>query len=208
MANQEKIKLFIDADDTILKSSEAVINILNEEYGIVPPKTYDDLRDWNYKSIYGGLSPTECLKIYESEKFFTTLGIEKGFFELFSPTLDIFEYYIVTKGTTFNLLKKQILFAEKFPEAHFIGIPMYDDNGEWTYSKTSIDMRGGIQIDDRCDCLYGTNAAAKILYTHGRDFYWNRTTEYHIDNRYDCKDWDEITDVLMFFAKNREFLGA
>ena len=46
-----KIKLFIDADDTILESSKTVINILNKRFNISPPKTYDDIRDWGYRSM-------------------------------------------------------------------------------------------------------------------------------------------------------------
>ena len=51
MENQRKIRLFIDADDTILESSKAAINILNKKFNIVPQKTYDDMKDWGYRSI-------------------------------------------------------------------------------------------------------------------------------------------------------------
>ena len=36
---EKKIKLFIDADDTILESSKTFIEILNERFNISPPKT-------------------------------------------------------------------------------------------------------------------------------------------------------------------------
>ena len=49
---QRKIKLFIDADDTILESSKTFIDIVNRQDNINPPKTYDGLRDWKYRSLF------------------------------------------------------------------------------------------------------------------------------------------------------------
>lgn len=48
----KKIKLFLDADDTILKSSKTVVDILNKRFNISPPKTERDVKDWKYRSVY------------------------------------------------------------------------------------------------------------------------------------------------------------
>lgn len=50
MSRNKKIKIYFDVDDTILNSSEAVIEILSHKYKI--NKTIKDLKDWNYQSIY------------------------------------------------------------------------------------------------------------------------------------------------------------
>ena len=38
---QRKIRLFIDADDTILESPKALIDIVNRQDNINPPKIYE-----------------------------------------------------------------------------------------------------------------------------------------------------------------------
>ena len=67
---QRKIKLFIDADDTILESSKAFIDIVNRQDNINPPKTYEELRDWKYRSLFPYMTNERIIEIYDSEEFF------------------------------------------------------------------------------------------------------------------------------------------
>ena len=60
-------------------------------------------------------------------------------------------------------------------------------------------MRGGIQIDDRTDCLASTNASIKILLKNG-EHYWNSSLTYaNIENLYATSSWEEIIEILLFF---------
>ena len=76
---EKKIKLFIDADDTILESSKAFIEILNERFNISPPKTYEDLKDWCYRSIYHFCTKDIINEIYDSDIFFEKVKINEIF---------------------------------------------------------------------------------------------------------------------------------
>lgn len=204
----KKIDLYLDADDTILDSSEAVIEILNKRYNIQPQKTYADMFDWGYKSVYNDLAQGEIEDIYSSDDFFASVKLDPVFEKFYLKNKHNFNFYIVTKGTEKNLELKKELFSILIPNAKFIGLIFQSDPDlKHTYSKQSIDMSNGIQIDDRIDCLQ-TNAALKILYTHNREFSWNNTSRCHIENRYDCGTWEEITKILEFFVKNKKMVGA
>ena len=77
----EKIKVYIDADDTILDSSVAIIDILNKKNNT--NKTIHDLRDWNYRDIDGTMNGDKILELYESEEFFNTVKIKENINRLF-----------------------------------------------------------------------------------------------------------------------------
>lgn len=68
-------------------------------------------------------------------------------------------------------------------------------------------MSGGIQIDDRVDCLKDTNAGVKILITNGRRFSWNDPEKcVGIENLYIVNNWDEATQVVDTVLKSRWLL--
>ena len=76
---QRKIKLFIDADDTILESSKAFINIVNRQDNVTPPKTYEELRDWKYRSLFPYMTNERIIEIYDSEEFFNIVKINPDY---------------------------------------------------------------------------------------------------------------------------------
>lgn len=159
------VTLYVDADDTILDSSKAVIEILNEKYNLSPAKTILDLEDWNYHSICDEVTPAEVTEIYNSKDFFDRVKIKKGFENFWRKHKDKFSLKIVTKGTFENLRRKEEYFSKYLPEAEVVGIGFNTDTLS-DFGKGRIDMAGGIQIDDRTDSL-NTNAPIKILITHG-----------------------------------------
>ena len=69
------VTLYVDADDTILDSSKAVIEILNEKYNLSPAKTILDLEDWNYHPICDEVTAAEVTEIYNYKDFFDILQI-------------------------------------------------------------------------------------------------------------------------------------
>ena len=64
-------------------------------------------------------------------------------------------------------------------------------------------MNYGIQIDDRTDCLMGTNANIKILFKNHQEFDWNQTYDIN-EPIYIMNDWKEIIETLEFALKNTE----
>lgn len=199
---QEKIKLFLDADDTILESSQAFINIVNNRRMINHPKRIEDLRDWGYRSLFPTITSKEIIEIYDSEEFFNTVKINPDFENFYFRHENDFEWNIVTKGHKSNIEHKQKYFKKHLPKAKVIGC-RFDSKEEQNFDKSHIDMDYGIQIDDRTDCLIGSNANIKILFKNNRDFYWNRT-DMTSEPLYIMNSWKEIVETLEFALENSD----
>lgn len=195
----KRIKVFLDADDTILESSKTVIDILNREYG--GTKCIQDLKDWNYKSICWQCTKEKIIDIYDSDEFFNNVKLSDKFIKIYNNYLDNFKFNIVTKGTFTNLSKKKKFFEYYLPDAEFIGCPMYEDD----FSKKCIDMSGGIQIDDRYDCL-DSNANCKILLKNDLNLPWNDYKGGY-GNVYILNNWDEVEALLKYTIENPQWLN-
>jgi hypothetical protein len=191
---KQKINLFVDADDTILNSSETIIDMLNEKYGIEPKKTVEDLADWNYRSIQKNMTSEEVFKMYDSEEFFERVQIIKDFENFIWDNLDNLNVKIISKGHPINLALKADFFKREMPYSDFIPLLFNECH---SFDKSSVDMRGGIQIDDRTDCLLSTNASIKILITNGRKLGWNKIPV-NEENFYVVQDWKEALEIINF----------
>ena len=66
--NLEKQKIVLDFDDTLVKSSEQIIQMLNQRHNL--NKTIKDLTDWGYSSIYPQITNQEVTELYSSKDFF------------------------------------------------------------------------------------------------------------------------------------------
>lgn len=199
---QRKIKLFVDADDTILESSKAFIDIVNRQDNINPPKTYEELRDWKYQSLFPYMTNERIVKIYDSEEFFNIVKINQDFESFYLKHENDFEWNVVTKGYKSNIEHKQRYFKKHLPKAKVVGC-RFDSKEEQNFDKSHINMDYGIQIDDRTDCLIGSNANIKILFKNNRDFYWNRT-DMSNEPLYIMNSWKEIIETLEFALKNSD----
>ena len=199
---QRKIRLFIDADDTILESSKAFIDIINRQDNINPPKTYEELQDWRYQSLFPYMTTKRVVEIYDSEEFFNIVKVNPDFESFYLKHENDFEWYIVTKGYKTNIEHKQKYFKKHLPKANVVGC-RFCSKEEQNFDKSHIDMDYGIQIDDRTDCLIGSNANIKILFKNTRDFYWNRT-DMSNEPLYIMNSWKEIIETLEFALKNSD----
>ncbi len=199
---QRKIKLFLDADDTILESSRAFIDIVNKRYAINPPKQLKNLRDWRYRSLFPSMTNEEIVEIYDSAEFFDTVKINSDFENFYLKHEYDFEWNIVTKGHESNIKHKEKYFKSRLPQATVIGC-RFDSIEKQNFDKSRIDMNYGIQIDDRTDCLMGTNANIKILFKNNQEFDWNRAYDIN-EPIYIMNDWKEIIETLEFALKNTE----
>lgn len=197
---QRKIRLFIDADDTILESSKAFIDIVNRQDNINPPKTYEELRDWRYQSLFPYMTTKRVVEIYDSKEFFNIVKINPDFESFYLKHENDFEWYIVTKGYKTNIEHKQKYFKKHLPKTNVVGCS-FSSKEEQNFDKSHIDMDYGIQIDDRTDSLVGTNANIKILIKNDKDFYWNRE-DFTNEPLYIMNNWKEIIETLEFALKN------
>ena len=203
--SNNKIMLYLDVDDTILKSSEAVIKIINKKYNINPPKTIDDMKDWGYRSIYKYITSDEVEKIYESDDFFNIVEFDQSFLDFYNNNKDKVDITICTKGTNINIEKKEQLVKKVLGEnISYIGMRFkIDEDGNLIkdHRKSMISMKHGIQIDDRVDALRDTGANIKILINNDRIRTWN-TNYRNINNLYVVRNWDEISQIILFAYDN------
>lgn len=184
------ITIYLDFDNTIVESNKKVIEILNERYGT--NKSEADLKDYGYKSIHN-ISEKEKLSIFESDEFFNNLQFKPHIIDTITKHYDKFNWVITTKGTKVNLEKKFLWLDEYWPfNMKRIGITNED------CSKSSINMSGGIQIDDIASAL-DTKADVKILYKDYNDFYWQQIQPG--DEVLVVNSWEEIDAILDFYSK-------
>lgn len=202
--------LYLDVDDVVLNSCETTIDIINEKYRKplgLPAKTIKDLKDWGFKSIYKDITSEELNEIFCSREFWDRVTIKSTFYSLISSgILKNYEIIFVTKGNDRNISYKEKLFRKVFGgilEYELISIPCHVD-------KSTIDMAGGIQVDDNFRNLIHTNAALKILVTNGLETNFNNAYRsidndsdnlLYNDNLYYINDIEDIKEILEFNLK-------
>lgn len=203
MNTQSKLRLFLDADDVLLHSTKAVVDILNKRNINLNAKP-EDVVEWNYTSICPSMTAEEVLKIYESKEFWETVRMDTTALELLLQLHKDIEICVVSKGTDKNLKEKKKFLQTYLLHFDFIGLSLSKD--ETCFDKSCVDMSGlSIQVDDRTDCLLGTNATLKILLRNGTDKPWNRYTGGET-NLYIANNWNEVADIIRFYHDNRELL--
>lgn len=206
--DRKVITLYLDCDDTILNSSEVIIDILNRKYG--QTKTLDDLKDYRYRSIANGVTQQEILEIYQSEEFWEKVQFNPDFLAVAKKLKNYFKFVIVTKGTQKNLMEKEIHLHKAFEalgfSIDFIGLPL-SFNPDTSIGKNLIQMQNGIQIDDCAKELVNSSAAMKILLKNNRETYWNETPCLE-ENMYAAQNWKEIEEILNFTLKHDEMLAV
>ena len=197
---REKITLYLDVDDTIIKSSETIIDILNARNNT--HKSINDLSDWGYRSICPTLNFDTLNEIFASEEFFDRVKIDPEFQRFYKKHKRDFNFVFVSKGVPLNIKRKEKFLKKNFPRSKFISCPITE---EQNFDKSHINMTNGIQIDDRFDCLATTTANVKILYKQGKDYSWNQPTR-TLENLYITNTWKEIVSILEFALKQSFFM--
>ena len=213
---QNKITLFIDVDDTIINSSQTVLDILTEKHKIQEKKTLNDLKDWQYRSVCKEIKSKEVQEVYSSDGFFENVKINETFLDFYKQNQDNFNFVFVTRGSAQNLSKKQEYLKNQLGNTFdYVGIDV--DYEKWLYEyvdkfdkiwtnrpRKNIDMSKGIQIDDTLDCLTTSNAKLKILLKDSPlDFHWNRQV-IHSDDIYIAESWKDIIEIVTFLQKAEE----
>lgn len=163
------------------------------------------MHDWGYRSIYKNITAEDVTALYESDEFFNMVEFDQSFLNFYKQHKDKVEIVVVTKGTDVNLEKKEVLIKKVLGKSvQFVGLKFkYDVDGNVVreYNKKTVNMRHGIQIDDRTDSLRDTNANIKILINNDRVQTWNQHYE-NINNLYVTRNWDEIAQIILFAYDN------
>lgn len=184
--------IYLDFDNTMVESNKRVIEILNKRYDL--DKQESDLKDYGYCSIHN-ISSAEKLSIFESDEFFQELQWKPRMLDIIAKHYNNFNWVITTKGTQINLEKKFAWLEKNLCfKMETIGL----NNGDLNWSKATIDMTDGIQIDDLAEAL-DTKAVVKVLYKDYNDHPWQQINPG--DEILVVNDWCEIDDILGFYAQ-------
>ncbi len=192
------MRIFLDCDDTIMNSSECIIDLLNKKNGT--NKTIRDLKDFHYRSIDKTLTDEDVIKLFESDEFWSSVDYNGDFLDAKDFIDSNFDVEVVSCGTELNLKKKKEKL--KLLGYKFTGILIKNDSN---LCKKCINMQDGIQIDDNMKSIENTNASIKILFQNNNDFTWNKPKS-NIDNLYVVQTWKEIFQILEFLKKNPDFV--
>lgn len=206
--------LYVDLDDCLLNTSEAIFKILQELF----KSDGDDFCSWTIEEclanetawdfsnfIQGRLSRDEFNELFESDLFWNTLEINEEFLELLNQYSKNYNIIFVSKGREINLRQKKEYLASLFNNGRiefdygFYGIK----NGK---SKNIVDMSDGIQIDDNFYSLEDTNAKVKILFrnkycsnsNYNGDSLLGSDDSRLLMNLYLTEFVDQIGDILEF----------
>lgn len=167
------MKIYLDFDETITNSIEAVLSILNPKYGT----TYspEEVKKWNFDDVFPDIKPDEIESCFESDIFWKNITFKEYAQEVIEKLLDRnYELTIVTKGTFNNLIKKVCWINKYF--SNRINIITLEPNE----SKGKIDMSDGILIDDNQFYLRESNAKYKVLFENYKDCEWNNTWDSYV----------------------------
>lgn len=191
MAELKKRKLFLDFDNTIVNTTQAIVSLYNEDF-----QYYKDFNPVNWRTVdtYNFEECTLASKDYintyfNQPRFFYRLICMSNAALALNFLANKFDITIVSLGFSPNL-KGKVEWLYNYYEIddqlpfNFTGVNMkeYKD-------KSHINMSGGILVDDNARMLETSNASTKICF--GEVHSWNDTW-----TGLRAKDWKELIAML------------
>lgn len=188
---KNKIKIYLDFDNTITDTSQRLLELLNKKYN----KQYSKSNIYKYdlSDLYPETSSQDIYNICSDKYFYNELKPINGVIETLSSMNNNYKYYIasVCYGES-HVLKQKYLDDICGNKISFSGFYIFDKN------KSCLDMSDGIVIDDNSEMLRSTNSKFKILFKNNMDVEWNRVN--NKDEFYIVNTWNEIEDILKFIS--------
>lgn len=180
------MNIYIDFDDTITKSVENVIRIVNQRFN--KNVKVQDIGEWDFSDVYPDIPLEDIVSVFGEEEFFRTLKFNDDVI----PTLRKYTKYnniIIVSKVDMSIIQRKFNWVKNHLidigiNVEFYGVPL----GK---SKSIIDMSDGIMIDDNANFLKETNAKYKILYKGNRKF----DTKQKWDG-YTVSNWKELNKLL------------
>lgn len=147
-------KIYIDVDGVLLHSCQAVIDVCKQTYGYNSKITGKDIVSWNFKEL-DNFDDDVIEYLFSCYSFFKYVKWIDGSLDFIkNHEKDII---IVTKGNNVNIYKKMRMFSKLNLNVPVCGLPL-------SCSKNSINMDGGLLIDDCTKNLNESNATYKIQF--------------------------------------------
>lgn len=193
-----KPTIVLDFDDTLVKSGEAVIKILNKKYGT--NKTIYDSKDWNFRSVKRELGEEEINEIFGSKEFFEIIEWNNQALEFLKTFKSVYNYLICSKGTKQNLKRKEKFLEDNLRiiykiDFEFIGLEFYESS---SLNKSAIDFSNCLFcIDDNTEALLSINTPYKFLIRNYIDTNWNQIPE-NSENVYVVNNFAEIIEICKY----------
>lgn len=192
-----KKKLFVDFDNTIVDSIDAIVSLYNEDFKYY--KNFKHVHSCNVTS-YDFKELTLATKDYidglwTQPRFFKRLKFIYEAKEALSILKRDYDIYIVTMGYFPNLVQKRMWIAENLPfvkDIICIDLYQYQD-------KSNVDMKNQTVLDDDSKMLRSTNAAIKIMF--GDVCEWNKDWD-----GMRCYNWPEVISFLKNMEQSKEFI--
>ena len=174
--------IYLDYDETLVDSIEAVLKQLNPRYGTnFKP---NECKTWNFTNLFPNLKEIELEEIFDSEQFFEDVKWKDGALSFIGKFHD--KITIVSNGYSKNLYLKERWIREYFPDIKFIGCEF------GVMDKSEIEMGDrDLFIDDNQDNLLSSTASYCVLFENVKGSDWN-----------DC--WEDGND---YFGKDRTMKG-
>lgn len=199
--------IFVDFDETIAMSAKRMVEIYNEEFNTnenhVNIKKYDFLD--TFPIIYQNGDEYARKKIdqwFNSKEFFDKLELYPHSKKILNGLSETNNIILVSKSPKYGMKIKKDFINKNLPFIkHCILIEPH-------ISKSSIDMKNGIIIDDLPKNLNESNAKYKICFIGfsvtdynkewikaTKDFAMNWNEVYHLVRKYEDMRWNEIFGI-------------
>jgi len=185
-------KLFLDFDGTITDSIKAYCDVYNKTYS-----KKEGYKTADYKLVERYDLKDECTLVNHQEDIFSTKNYFKelkffpGAYQTLLKLNEKFELIICSIGTLTNISNKSLWIKSKLP---FINNTILISTkllpGGIKTDKSTINMSGGVFIDDHQENLFCSDANLKICF--GRKYDWN--SKWQGDR---CLTWKEIENKLL-----------
>ena len=154
VANNLILDWYIDADGVLLRSVDAVVDILNARFNksVLP----QDITNWNFSCSFD-VTDQDIEDIFSSDEFFERVKFQDGAIDFLKRNKEWVD--VITKGTDRNIELKRKLFADNgLGDINIIGLPL-------NISKDIVDMKDGVFVDDVVSNLNDVRTARyKVLF--------------------------------------------
>jgi 5'(3')-deoxyribonucleotidase len=185
-----KIRLFLDIDNTIINTIKAYCDVYNDLYQFRP-----GFKEAIWYNVEKYDMKDECPLILNKNDIFGSYDffqkcefMNDNTYEVIEKLNEKYQVFICTLGIPKNLSYKALWLEKNLP---FINDYLLLNNGNCKMNKSIIDMSSNsIFIDDVTSNLDTSNAAYKIIF--GDEYEWSQTKNY-----IRCFNWIDVEKLLL-----------
>lgn len=157
------MRILIDFDNTIAKSSERVFEIYQEETNDYS-KTYNYNHGWNFEGLIPESYTHRAVSLFDKEIFFNKLKPMNNVIDVLERLSHKHNIVIVTKANAEAVLHKSKWIKTHLP---FVENVVYLEQKD--FNKGFVN--GDIIIDDKIECLLSGNWGYRVLFG---EYGWNK----------------------------------